>query len=547
MKTQTLLSAAFLAALLAGCGSSGSDANDDDPGSQSSSSLSSESSQDSSSSSSSSSDSSSSSSVSPPNTGGLSNDCINLATNPSVNWRDTGLQSDQDIVECLSATLGRALGYGEDATGGYDPAGSSALTIITTQDSRPVEQQIVEAIAGNDHNWIVFDKFDFAEPHEIGLYRNYCNNSTVLNRLNATQEECVDYRLWCSNRGISDSAACMESFFNDRLNLGSLPIRNPVIGSNTTIDGRMSQAYFRFSGFAIGRDSSGSPTQTSNNVILTHLNFQGAGHTEDHGLDPDMIRSTGASADIWIHRNTFDLTGDSAFDVKVGARNITLSFNRVTDVVRAALHGSSDSRTINEHITTTFHHNAFITRDERYMTFGNTGRRVPLIRRGTSHMFNNVFINYRKDVFSARVGARILFEDNAFVINQIHQEKTSVEASLSELKNNLLRDVRTDASLRAEGSHLWFSDGLCALIDSTQTDLSTTSGNDIPDLGATYNTHSRTLRSEHHLDAGQDLVDYVYATAGHDQVLPFNSPLAGDVHYVLALERCSGTTSADSI
>src|SRR5690606_29461068 len=175
-------------------------------------------------------------------------------------------------------------------------------------------------------------------------------------------------------------------------------------------------------------------------------------------LDPDMIRSTGASHDIWIHKNDFDLTGDSAFDVKVGAYGITMSFNRVVDVLRASLHGSSDSRVINEQITTTMHHNAFVTRDERYLTFGNTGRRVPLIRRGTSHQLDNVFVNYRKDVLSLRVGASVLVEDNVYLVNQAHQEKDSVEASLDELSGNLLRDV-DGGNIRAEGTYLWFASG----------------------------------------------------------------------------------------
>src|SRR5690606_17765209 len=159
-------------------------------------------------------------------------------------------------------------------------------------------------------------------------------------------------------------------------------------------------------------------TQTSNSVILTHLNFVGAGHTEDHDLDPDMIRVTGESHDVWIHRNNFDTTGDAAFDVKVGAYDITISYNKLVDVKRASLHGSSDSRTINAQITTTMHHNAFITRDESYSSLGNTLRRIPLIRRGTSHMFNNIFVNYRNDTLSIRVGVSFLLVVIAVVVNR---------------------------------------------------------------------------------------------------------------------------------
>lgn len=485
---------------------------------------------------------SSSSSSSEPYAGPISNDCYKLVTDANVNWRETSLQTDQEIVQCLSETLGRPVGYGEKALGGFNPNGGSKLTIITTRDTQSVEHQIIDAMSGDEHNWIVFDKADFAEEHEVALYRTHCGSPEVLNRIDGTEAECIDYRQWCATRGFAEHDACMAEFFNNRLDQKSLPIRNPIVGANTTIDGRMSKAYFRFSGVAIGGDSSGTPTKTSNNVIISHLDFRGAGHTEDHNLDPDMVRSTGASKDIWIHKNTFDLTGDSAFDVKVGAKDITISFNKVVDVKRASLHGSSDSREINENITTTMHHNAFFTRDKHFKDFGNTGRRVPLVRRGKSHMFNNVFTNYRKDVLSVRVGASVLLEDNVFLVNQAHQEKNSVEASLSELQGNLLRDIRSDSRFTSQGNYLWFSDGTCKLNGNTQTDLTANEGGGTGNLSLNYSEDSQERIQAIRVDAGQDLVDYVHATAGTDGEIPFNSPLAGDIHYVLGLGRCSNDT-----
>lgn len=470
----------------------------------------------------------------PDYSGPLSNDCINLATNPNVNWRDTSLQSDQEIVECLAQTLGQPVGYGENARGGYDPNGNSKLTVITKNGSTSVEQQIYDAITDNAHNWIVFDKFDFANPSEIAMYRLQCGNAAVQSHLGATEAQCINYTQWCSSKGVS-SNNCVSEFFNNALNEADLPIRNIVVGSNKTLDGRMSEAFFRFNGFAIGRDSSGQAIQTSNSVILTHLNFVGAGHTEDHGLDPDMIRATGESHDIWIHRNNFDTTGDAAFDVKVGAYDITISYNKLVDVKRASLHGSSDSRTINEQITTTMHHNAFITRDGSYDALGNTLRRIPLIRRGTSHMFNNVFVNYRKDILSVRVGASVLWEDNAFVVNQAHQEKSSVEASLDELQANLADDV-SGGSFRADRTYLWFADGACNIDGSTQRQITNSSGS-VGNLTQQYSSRSQNSIADWRFDAGQDLVDYVSATAGREGVLPFNSPLAGDRYYVLGLGK----------
>ena len=478
--------------------------------------------------------SSSANSSLPDYSGPISNDCIDLATNPNVNWRDTSLQSDQEIVECLAQTLGQPVGYGENARGGYDPNGNSKLTVISKNSSQSVEQQIFDAISDDEPNWIVFDKFDFANSSEVAMYRLQCSNSAVQSHLGATEAECIDYTQWCSKKGIS-SNNCVSEFFNNALNENDLPIRNIVVGSNKTLDGRMSEAFFRFNGFAIGRDSSGQPTQTANSVILTHLNFVGAGHTVDHGLDPDMIRVTGASHDVWIHRNNFDTTGDAAFDVKVGAYDVTISFNKLIDVKRASLHGSSDSRTINSQITTTMHHNAFITRDESYSSLGNTLRRIPLIRRGTSHMFNNIFVNYRKDILSIRVGASVLWEDNAFVVNRAHQEKSSLESSLDELQSNLVRDIG-GGNFRGEGIYLWFSDAACNIDSTTQRQITESSGS-VGNLTQQYSSRSQNNIANWRFDAGQELVDYVSATAGRDGALPFNSPLAGDRYYVLGLGK----------
>ena len=465
-------------------------------------------------------------------TGPISADCVALATDPNINWRDGALSTDQDIVECLMRTLGRPLGYGENALGGYDPAGNSELVVITTRDSRSVEQQVLDAITGEAHRWIVFDKEDFADDFEICMYRLACAEPAILTAIGGTEAECRNYQQWCAARGIAGEAACLEEFFNVRLNDSELPYRNPVIGSNKTLDGRLSEAFFRFSGFAIGRDSSGTPTQTASSVILTHLSFRGAGHTEDHELDPDMIRSTGASHDIWIHKNDFDLTGDSAFDVKVGAFGVTMSFNRVADVLRATLHGSSDDHAINVQTTTTLHHNAFVTRDAQYLTFGNTARRVPLLRAGTSHQFDNVFVNYRKDVLSIRVGGTLLWQDNLFVVNQALQEKDDVADSLDELQANMVRDVG-GGNYRGEGISLFFSDGACNLSAATERDIVATSGT-VPDLAAEYSDASRATIAAQRLPAGQELVDYVSATAGKHGQEPFNSPLAQTRQQVLA-------------
>ncbi len=462
-------------------------------------------------------------------------DCRALIEDPTINWHQSALQTDQEIVECLATSLGTPVGYGERATGGYDPAGNSRLVVITRDAGVSVEQQILDAIGSEDHQWIVFDKEDFAEPFEIAMYRLWCDDAGVQSAIAASSaESCRDHRLWCSERGVA-AADCVEQFFNVALNDGDLPIRVSQIHSNTTLDGRGSQAYFLFSGFKIGADSDSQPTHTDENVIVTNLRFQGAGHTEDHDLDPDMIRSTGASHDIWIHQNTFDTTGDSAWDVKVGAHDITMSSNLVRNVQRTCLHASGDSETVSTAIATTMHGNAFVTTDDLFDFFGQGGRRVPLIRFGKSHMFNNVFYNYRREVVSVRVGARLVMNDNMFLVNAA--SAASRDDDLPYYVENLLTGFEDDGGgLEVIRSYVWLSDPACNLDPSATGDLTASYGSS-PDLLADYGEASRATIAGDLLPAGVELAAYVFATAGKGAAVPFNSPYTLGREAILALER----------
>ena len=450
--------------------------------------------------------------------------CEKLVNDDSVNWDESSLKNDQEIVECLASTLGKPVGFGENTTGGYNAKGGSKLVVIKKDDDKSVEQQLYSAISSDDYNWIVFDKEDFAKDSEVAMYRLFCSDKAVLSALDdATEAECREPTLWCEKHGVS-SDGCFDEFFNVRLNNKKLPIRNRMIDSNTTIDGRGSNAHIFFNGFAIGGDSKGKPTHVTENVIVTNMEFRGAGHSEDHGLDPDMIRSTGTSKNIWIHQNTFDTTGDSAWDMKVGAHNITISFNKLLNVKRAGLMGASDSRSINEQITATMHNNLFVTLDQYYASkHFDTLRRVPLLRRGQLHMFNNVFYGYRKDILSTRKGGRILFEDNMVLNNAVqaanHKNKDDMEYFIAKL----LRDYR-EGGLEVRDSVVWMSDDHCQL-QGDAGDLTASHGS-TPEMADNYSKDSKNSMQENKMAVGQDLADYLFATAGKGGEAPYLSPLA---------------------
>ena len=481
----------------------------------------------------------------PPPVEGISAACLDLVTNPNTNWDESTLGSQQAVVKCLSDSLGRAVGYGAKALGGYDPSGNSNLVVIKKNSGVMPEQQIKDAINSTEHNWIVFDKDDYANGGDIGMYRLHCSNPSVLSALdNASPEECMDHNLWCSNHGVN-SSSCLTTFFNQRLNDKNLPIRDEMIVSNTTLDGRGNNAKFIFNGFKVGADSSGQSTNQAVNVIVTHLLMEGAYHEEDHGLDPDLLRMTGESHDIWIHKNTFKYSGDSAFDIKVGAYDATISFNKVVDVVRSSLHGSSDSRVINEQITSTMHHNLFLTSEEFHSTglpgdkaAGSTGRRTPLIRRGSAHLFNNVFFNYYKDFASVRVGATLLLENNIFLASDvIKTRKNDPQDAFDEWLNNLHKSVVADGYFTSNDGRVAFVKGDCEIDAGFQGLLPTTIGASARDLKMEYSAGSRSTINDYGMVAGQDLIDYVKVTAGKEGEAPFNSPLGKSAAQLLQLSR----------
>jgi pectate lyase len=453
--------------------------------------------------------------------GGTQTACQTLVNDPNVNWRESPvLTTDQAIVACLADSLGGAVGFGYKATGGYNPAGGSRLVVINTSGSTSPEQQILDAISTTDYKWIVFDKRDFAGSTELAMYRLGCSDPSVLTALdNASTAECRDHRVWCANRGVASGDTCENVFFNEKLNNSSLnALKVKMMDSNTTLDGRGSNAYFLFNGFRLGADSNSASTYVTQNVIITNNRFIGAGHVEDHNLDPDMIRSTGESHDIWIHQNTFEHTGDSAYDTKVGAHDITVSFNKLLNVKRAALHGSSDSETVSSKITTTVHDNLYVTTDEHYGESAYNGlRRVPLLRRGQSHMFNNVFYGYRKDLLSIRVGGRIAFEDNMFLNNLVNSKGDGMSYWLA----NLIRDY-SGGSINVVRSYVWGANAACQP-QGGPGDLNFAFGA-TPDMFAGYDDLSKELINANRLPAGADLAKYVLATAGKGGKAPFVSP-----------------------
>lgn len=150
--------------------------------------------------------------------------------------------------------------------------------------------------------------------------------------------------------------------------------------------------------------------------------------------------SSGRPNGIWIDHNTIfssltqcagagDASWDGAIDNKKGAYNITYSYNHIYNHQKVALNGHSDSDTTNDAMRVTYHHNRF----------ENVKARLPLQRRGRTHIFSNYFNNVGTSGINVRMGGLSLIEANHF--ENVRNPVTSRDSSAIgywELRNNLV-------------------------------------------------------------------------------------------------------------
>jgi pectate lyase len=115
---------------------------------------------------------------------------------------------------------------------------------------------------------------------------------------------------------------------------------------------------------------------------------------------------------IWIDHN--DLSSDTShgtdfydglLDITHAADLITVSWNYLHDHIKCSLIGHSDSNGSEDtgHLRVTYHHNYF----------NNCDQRMPSLRFGTGHVYNNYFVNGTTGVHS-RMGAQMLVQNNVW-------------------------------------------------------------------------------------------------------------------------------------
>ncbi len=173
------------------------------------------------------------------------------------------------------------------------------------------------------------------------------------------------------------------------------------IGSNTTV---------------IGVGSSASLVGISlnvvgvSNVIIRNLKISKVLASSTTG---DAVHIQGESTHVWVDH--CDLSSDLSHgkdyydglvDITHGCDYITVSWNKFHDHYKTSLIGHSDSNGSEDtgHFHVTYHHN----------WFNNCNSRMPSIRFGTLHAYNNYFTLVGDSAIHTRMGAQGLIENNYF-------------------------------------------------------------------------------------------------------------------------------------
>ncbi|MFF3655898.1 pectate lyase family protein [Streptomyces olivochromogenes] len=168
------------------------------------------------------------------------------------------------------------------------------------------------------------------------------------------------------------------------------------LGSNTTVLGV---------GSASGFTGGGLRLKKVTNVVVRNLNIS-------KPLKPADGITVQASTKVWIDHNAFSSDRDHGkdyydglLDINHGSDYVTVSWNTFKDHYKGSLVGHSDNNASEDtgHLRVTYHHN----------WFDNVNSRIPSLRFGTGHFYDNYVVGADTAVHS-RMGAQMLVENNVF-------------------------------------------------------------------------------------------------------------------------------------
>ncbi|MFB7270860.1 polysaccharide lyase family 1 protein [Streptomyces sp. NPDC056244] len=168
------------------------------------------------------------------------------------------------------------------------------------------------------------------------------------------------------------------------------------IGSNTTVLGVGPSSGFTGGGLRLKKVS---------NVVVRNL-------TISKPVAPADAVTVQESTKVWIDHNSFSADRDhdkdhydGLLDINHGSDQVTVSWNTFKDHYKGSLVGHSDKNSGEDtgRLRVTYHHNLF----------SNVYSRIPSLRFGTAHFYDNYVVGAETAVHS-RMGAQTLVENNVF-------------------------------------------------------------------------------------------------------------------------------------
>ena len=169
---------------------------------------------------------------------------------------------------------------------------------------------------------------------------------------------------------------------------GEIALASPIlVESDKTIDGRGADVTVTGEGLFVqgGRG----------NVILTHFGIRDTSN--------DLIRFHDGGARMWVHHMDLENGGDGAFDATEGVTEVTISFTHIRNHDKAMLVGAGSDTGDGAGMRWTGHHN----------WYENCVQRLPFIRMGWAHSFNNLIEWRSGTAMSVRISpGQMLVENN---------------------------------------------------------------------------------------------------------------------------------------
>lgn len=195
---------------------------------------------------------------------------------------------------------------------------------------------------------------------------------------------------------------------------------NISVSSDKTLDGRGADVTIAGGGLYVEAGEG--------NVIVNNLKLRDA--------PDDILRFFDGGSRMWVHHCDLSSGGDGAFDATEGVTEITVSFTHVFDHDKAMLTGAGSPEGDGASMRWTGHHNHY----------EHVVQRLPGLRFGWAHTFNNLYEWESGTAIWARLGAEVLVENNILApqTNVGHKILSTEDGAKSKMVGNLERPLDGD-------------------------------------------------------------------------------------------------------